>query len=158
MRKRKIPTIDELIESLSNAYRKNSNIKNAAIRKAYRYAEALGLASDEKKEYELSLMLHNENVYVKYWGAIIALSYEVLKKQALTCLINILDMKNPLQKDGVLDFDLNIVKMDIEADLFDYKKHKKLGSYPGQVSYEPSILPNAKHAIRYYRNYISKQK
>lgn len=156
MRKSKILTLDELIESLSNAYRKNSNIKNAAIRKAYSYAEALGAESDAKKEYELSIMLRHENVYVKYWGASIALSYNVLKKQALTCLINILDMKNPPPENVNLDFDLNILKMDIESELYDYKKHKKLGSYPGQVDYEPSILPNAKHAIRYYRKFISR--
>lgn len=156
MRKSKIFTLDELIESLSNAYRKNSNVKNAAIRNAYSYAKALGAANDAKKEYELSIMLQHENVYVKYWGASIALSYGVLEKQALTCLINILDMKNPTPENANLDLDLNILKMDIESELYDYKKHKKLGSYPGQVGYEPSVLPNAKHAIRYFRRFISR--
>lgn len=146
--------LEELLNILSVAYRSNSKLKNKAIKKAYIFAKELGNRSDTEKEDDLLIMLQHENIYVRYWGAIIALSYNILIKQALTSLIEILDMKNPAHEGARLDLDLNMLKMDIESSLYDYRKHKKIGSYPGQVNYDESILPNANQAIKYFRRYL----
>ena len=151
---KKSKDLEELLYLLSVAYKNNSKIKNKAIKKAYIFAENLSNRSDSEKIDDLLIMLQNENIYVRYWGAIIALSYNVLIKRALTCLIEILDMKNPVQEGAKLDLDLNMLKMDIESALYDYRKHKKIGSYPGQVNCTPSVLPNAKQAIKYFRRYL----
>lgn len=148
--------IDELIGVLINAYDKNSNILNAAIRRVYAYSKSLESVDDEEKKCQLLLMLNNEHIYVKYWGSVIALSHKVLKKPALTTLISILDI-SPLRNDGTLDLSLNVLKMNIETVLYDYKKYRCIGSYPEQYSYEPSVLPNARWAVRYFRRYIRRK-
>jgi hypothetical protein len=148
--------IDDLIGVLINAYNKNSNILNAAIRRVYAYSKSLESVDDEEKKCQLLLMLNNEHVYVKYWGSVIALSHKILKKLALTTLISILDI-SPMQEGGTLNLSLNVLKMNIETVLYDYKKYRCIGSYPGQYSYEPSVLPNARWAIRYFRNYIKRK-
>lgn len=91
----------EIIHILINGYNKNANVLNAAIRKVYAYARYIGTIDEEEKTRQLSLMLNHEHVYVKYWGGVIALSYNVMKKQALITLISILDTEIIPSKDAV---------------------------------------------------------
>ena len=100
-------------------------------------------------------MLNKEHVYVKYWGSVIALSYNVIKKRALATLISILDTET-IPLNGALNFRLNLLKADIECVLYDYKKYGVIGSYPEQYAekYKPSVFPNARYAIKYFRRLI----
>lgn len=91
----------EIIPILINGYNKNANVLNAAIRKVYAYARYIGTIDEEEKTRQLSLMLNHEHAYVKYWGGVIALSYNVMKKQALITLISILDTEIIPSKDAV---------------------------------------------------------
>lgn len=145
---------EEVASLLSDAYCKNSNVLNKAIRRAYAYAGALEEVNEEEKEKELRWMLNNEHIYVKYWAAVIALSYKLLKKESLLALISILDI-NPVREDGTINLRLNSLKMEIECRLYDYKKYRCIGSYPGQVAHKPSVMPNAKFAIAYFRRLIN---
>lgn len=76
----------EIIPILINGYNKNANVLNAAKRKVYAYARYIGTIDDAEKTRQLSLMLNHEHVYVKYWGGVIALSYNVMKKTSLSYL------------------------------------------------------------------------
>ena len=151
----------EIIPILINGYNKNANVLNAAKRKVYAYARYIGTIDDAEKTRQLSLMLNHEHVYVKYWGGVIALSYNVMKKQALVTLISILDTEIIPSKDAVnfqRNLQLNLLKADVECVLYDYKKYGLIGSYPEQYAdkYSPNIFPNAGHAIKYFRRMIKK--
>ena len=106
----------EIIPILINGYNKNANVLNAAKRKVYAYARYIGTIDDAEKTRQLSLMLNHEHVYVKYWGGVIALSYNVMKKQALVTLISILDTEIIPSKDAVnfqRNLQLNLLKADV---------------------------------------------
>ena len=154
-RKIMITDASEIIPILINAYDKNAGVLNAAIRRVYAYARYIGTVDDEEKIRQLNLMLNKEHVYVKYWGSVIALSYNVIKKRALATLISILDTET-IPLNGALNFRLNLLKADIECVLYDYKKYGVIGSCPEQYAekYKPSVFPNARYAIKYFRRLI----
>ena len=161
MARKIITDASEIIPLLVNGYNKNANVLNAAIRKVYAYAEYIGTVDDAEKTRQLNLMINHEHVYVKYWGSVIALSYNVIKKQALVTLISILDEEIIPSKDAVnfqLNLQLNLLKADVECVLYDYKKYGLIGSYPEQYAdkYSPSVFPDAKHAIKYFRRLVKK--
>ena len=114
-RKIMITDASEIIPILINAYDKNAGVLNAAIRRVYAYARYIGTVDDEEKIRQLNLMLNKEHVYVKYWGSVIALSYNVIKKRALATLISILDTET-IPLNGALNFRLNLLKADIALD------------------------------------------
>lgn len=149
----------KIIPVLIGAYNKNANELNAAIRKVYAYARYIGTVDDSEKTRQLNLMIDHEHVYVKYWGSVIALSYNVIKKQALTALISVLGTEIIPSKDAEKfqwNLQLNLLKADIECVLYDYKKYGVIGSYPEQYAdkYEPSVFPNAGRAIKYFRRMV----
>ncbi len=162
MSRKSITDASEIIPILDSAYDANARVLNAATRKVYTYAKYIGTVDDAEKTRQLSLMLNHEHVYVKYWGGVIALSYNVMKKQALVTLISILDTEIIPSKDAVIfqrNLQLNLLKANVECVLYDYKKYGLIGSYPEQYAdkYDPSIFPNARHAIKYFRRLIRKK-
>lgn len=161
MARKIITDASEIIPVLVNGYNKNANVLNAAIRNVYAYAKYIGTVDDAEKTQQLNSMINHEHVYVKYWGSVIALSYNVIKKQALVALISILDEEIIPSKDAVnfqRNLQLNLLKADVECVLYDYKKYGLIGSYPEQYAdkYSPSVFPDARHAIKYFRRLVKK--
>lgn len=101
-------------------------------------------------------------MYTLSIGAVLLLyliTYNVIKKQALTALISVLDTEIIPSKDAEKfqwNLQLNLLKADIECVLYDYKKYGVIGSYPEQYAdkYEPSVFPNAGRAIKYFRRMV----
>lgn len=139
----------ELIAVLENAFGMNSRIQNNAIRKAYNFSKQILNDSNDIKILKILPLLDSNHIYVKYWGAVIALSYRLLEERAIKEIIYILDI-NPKEFDSPLD--LNLLKMDAGAILYDYKKNGVVGSFPGHNdNYKISLLPNFDRVVRYYK-------
>lgn len=139
----------ELITILENSFGKNSNIMNSAIRKVYSYSKQMFNCTAEEKTDRINPLLDSKHIYPKYWGAIIALSYNVLVEKAIKEIIYILDI-DPNEYDMPLD--LNLLKMDAGSYLYDYRRNGVIGSFPGHN--EPlrtKIFPNYDHVVRYYK-------
>ena len=141
--------VQELITILENSFGKNSKVTNCAIRKVYSYSKQMLNCSAEEKIDRINPLLDSKHVYPKYWGAIIALSYNVLEEKAIKEIIYILDM-NPKEHDMPLD--LNMLKMDAGSYLYDYHKNGVVGSFPGHnAQIKTKVLPNYQQIVRYYK-------
>ena len=53
------------------------------MRRYEKFMRYIGTVDDSEKTRQLNLMIDHEHVYVKYWGSVIALSYNVIKKTSL---------------------------------------------------------------------------
>ena len=88
----------ELINILVNAFGKNSKIKNSAIKKIYSFSKKMLNCTNEEKIDKIKPFIESNHIYPKYWGAIIALSYNVLVETSIRELIYILEI-NPKEYD-----------------------------------------------------------
>ena len=105
--------------------------------------------SAEDKIDRINPLLDSKHVYPKYWGAIIALSYNVLEEKAIKEIIYILDI-NP--KEHGMPLDLNMLKMDAGSYLYDYHKNGVFRSFPGHnAQIKTKVLPNYQHIVSYYK-------
>lgn len=139
----------ELIAILENSFGKSATIMNSAMRKTFKYSKEMFNDSDEDKIRKVLPLLDSKHIYVKYWGAIIALSYKILEERAIKELITILDM-NPKEYDKPLD--LNMLKINAGTYLYAYRKIGFIGSFPGHnPSKKDYCLPNYNGVVRYYK-------
>lgn len=139
----------ELIILLENAFGKNAKAVNSAIKNVYSYSKQIMHDTDDEKRSKILPLLDCGHVYVKYWGAVIALSYHMLEERAIREMIYILDI-NP--KDFNMPLDLNLLKMDVGGTLYDYKKHGAIGSFPGHNNHEKiSVVPRYESVVSYYK-------
>lgn len=139
----------ELITILENSFGKNSKIMNSAIRNVYSYSKQMLNCSVEEKINRINPLLDSKHIYSKYWGAVIALSYNVLEEKAIKEIIYILDIDS---KEHDMPLDLNMLKMDAGSYLYDYYKNGVVGSFPGHnEQIKTKILPNYQHIVRYYK-------
>lgn len=140
--------VQELITILENSFGKNSNIKNNAIRKVYKFSKEMFDYTDEDKINRIVPFLDSNHIYVKYWGAVIALSYNLIVEKAIREMIFILDID---PKEFNMPLDLNILKADVGDALYHFKRFGKIGSFPGHNETKNIILPNYEHVVRYYK-------
>ena len=140
--------VKELISILKNSFGKNSKIKNYAIRKVYSYSKKMFNCTVEEKIEKITPLLDSKHIYSKYWGAVIALSYNLIVEKAIRELILILDI-DPKEFDMPLD--LNILKSNVGDALYHFKRFGKIGSFPGHNETKNIILPNYEHVVRYYK-------
>ena len=145
----------ELITILENSFGKKAKDMNFAIRKAYSYSKNMFNDTDIVKQVKILPLLNSNHIYVKYWGAVIALSYGLLEERAIKELLYILDL-NPKEFakefDILLALELNILKMDIGSTLYDYKKNGIIGSFPGHNDHiKISDMPHYGLVVRYYK-------
>lgn len=138
----------ELINILVNAFGKNSKIKNSAIKKIYSFSKKMLNCTNEEKIDKIKPFIESNHIYPKYWGAIIALSYNVLVETSIRELIYILDI-NPKEYD--LPLDLNMLKADAGDALYHFKRFGKIGSFPGHNDTRNIILPNYENVVKYYK-------
>lgn len=146
-----------LIEEIQNAFLASAGKKNRAINKIYKFSKSLENFTLEEKEVHILPFLQNEHIYVKYWGAIIALSHKVFEIESLRALLGILDIPVSQLTDETMS--LNLLKWDIETYLYQFYKTGKIGSYPNQNGIEPTpknsgLLANTNKAIRYFRKKV----
>ena len=139
----------ELMTILENSFGKNSKIRNSAIRKVYAFSNQMINCSNEVKIDKINPLIESKHIYSKYWGAIIALSYNILEERAIKEIIYILDID---PKEYNMPLDLNMLKMDAGSYLYDYYKNGVISSFPGHnEQIKTKILPNYEHVVRYYK-------
>ena len=61
----------------------HKNIKNNAIRRVYKFSKEMFDYTDQDKINRIVPFLDSNHVYVKYWGAVIALSYNLIVEKAI---------------------------------------------------------------------------
>lgn len=146
-----------LIEEIQNAFLSGSGKKNRVINKIYKFSKSLESLSIEEREIRLLPFFQSTHVYVRYWGAIIALSHKVFENESLKSLLDILDIPVLQLTDETMS--LNLLKWDIETYLYQLYKTGKIGSYPNPNGIELSpknsgLLANTNKAIAYFRKKI----
>jgi len=140
----------ELIAILEKSFLKNAKVRNGAIKKVYNYSKQMQSDSNEDKIEKILPLINSNHIYVKYWGAVMALSYKIMEEIAIKELIYILDI-NPKEFEDPLE--LNLLKLDVGSYLYDYKKNGIIGSFPGQnENNKQKIFPNYSSTVRYYRH------
>lgn len=138
----------DIIAILEYAFSKNANVKNSAIRKAYAFSKEMYDCSDEEKIKRIAPFLDSNHIYVKYWGATIALSYKLLVEKAIKELIYILEID---PKEFEMPLDLKMLKMEAGTNLYRYKRFGKIGSFPGHNESKIVDFPNYNPVVRYYK-------
>ena len=154
---------DDISSAFNTSARKHNRIVEQVV---YPFARSLNDISDAEKCSKLTVLLSHESPFTRYWGAIIALSYKVLKKEALAALLDIVDFKFPEAPLSELDenergyrMSFSLLQMDVETSLVELFRTKKIGSYPGQIKNSKCyILSDPRLAISYYRMKVKHMK
>ena len=150
----------KIADEISQAFNADSETHNRIVdHTVFPFARSLNDLTDAEKCSKLTVLLSHENPFTRYWGAVTALSYKVLKKEALTALLNILDFKFPevppseqTEEEREYRMSYGLLEMEVETTLVELFRTKKIGSYPGQVKNNKDyILSTPRFAVFYYR-------
>ena len=150
----------ELAKEIEIAYTSSAGKHNDIIsHKVYPFSKSLNDVSNEEKIEKLQVLLNYNHPFVKYWASVIALSHKVLQIEAMTALIDILDIKFENKEYAVLTeeemqerMNMGLLHGNIESNLVQLYKTGRIGSYPNQIKNNKDYMTcNPRMAIAHFR-------